>query len=162
MTPVPSAASQKRSPRPYPGFLISPFGWAAEPLAVMVRAEPTLLADQFEMSQPRMHLIALALAHLELPQIPEIGRLLTHGSPRQVLEQVLGHCPVGIRRALHRLPVKALQRQNYQRLVLLLADPDRALTPSGRNDDRVSNACAVFHRPLWCADELMVLCGSKY
>jgi hypothetical protein len=41
-------------------------------------------------------------------------------------EQVLGHCPVGIWRALHRLPGKALQQQNYQRLVLLLADPDSA------------------------------------
>jgi hypothetical protein len=40
MTPVASAASQKRSPRRYPGFLLSPFGWAAEPLAAMVNAEP--------------------------------------------------------------------------------------------------------------------------
>jgi hypothetical protein len=124
MTHVASAASHKRSTTRLPGFLLSPFGWAAEPLAVMVNAERTLLADLFEMSQPRMHLIALALAHLQPPHPPEIGRLLTHGSPRQVLDQVLGHCPVGIRRALHRLPMKALQQQNYRRLVLLLADPD--------------------------------------
>jgi hypothetical protein len=107
MTHVASAASHRQSTRRLPGFLLSPFGWAAEPLAVMVNAEPTLLADLFEMSQSRMHLIALALAHLEPPLPPEIGRLLTHGSPRQVLEQVLGHCPVGIRRALHRLPGKS-------------------------------------------------------
>jgi hypothetical protein len=126
MTHVASAASQKQSTPRLPGFLLSPFGWAAEPLAVLVNAEPSLLADLFEMSPSRMHLIALALAHLEPPQPPEIGRLLTHDSARQVLEQVLGHCPVGIRRALHRLPVKALAQQNYQRLVLLLADPDSA------------------------------------
>jgi hypothetical protein len=126
MTQVASVTSQKQSTRRYPGFLLSPFGWAAEPLAAMVNAEPSLLADLFEISRPRMHLIALALAHLEPPQPPGIGRLLTHGSARQVLDRVLGHCPVGIRRALALLPVKALQQQNYQRLVLLLADPDSA------------------------------------
>jgi hypothetical protein len=126
MTQVASVTSQKQSTRRYPGFLLSPFGWAAEPLAVMVNSEPSLVADLFEMSRARMHLIALALAHLEPPQPPEIGRLLTHGSPRQILDRVLGHCPVGIRRALHPLPVKALQQQNYQRLVLLLADRDSA------------------------------------
>jgi hypothetical protein len=67
MTHVASAASHKRSTTRLPGFLLSPFGWAAEPLAVMVNAERTLLADLFEMSQPRMHLIALALAHLQPP-----------------------------------------------------------------------------------------------
>ena len=150
ITPVPSAASQKRSPRRYPGFLLSPFGWAAEPLAVMVNAEPTLLADLFEMSQSRMHLIGLALAHLEPPQPPEIGRLLTHGSPRQVLDRVLGHCPVGIRRALHRLPVKALQRQNYRRLVLLLADPDsgKVLHHAEKIDDLTIRVLADLPQPL--------------
>jgi hypothetical protein len=126
MTQVASVTSQKQSTRRYPGFLLSPFGWAAEPLAAMVNAEPSLLADLFEISRPRIHLIALALAHLEPPQPPGIGRLLTHGSARQVLDRVLGHCPVGIRRALARLPAKALQQQNYQRLVLLLADRDSA------------------------------------
>jgi hypothetical protein len=141
MIHVASDASHKQSARRYPGFLLSPFGWAAEPLdsqvidlcrvaqdlcaisiseqehealvvlpvhrfhrqpnqgspdanrtmpqhlvknlprramgeqptdfsALMVNAEPTLLADLFEMSQPRMHLIALGLAHLQLPQPP--------------------------------------------------------------------------------------------
>jgi hypothetical protein len=52
MTPVPSAASAKQSARRLPGFLLSPFGWAAEPLAVIVNAEPTLLADLFGMGRP--------------------------------------------------------------------------------------------------------------
>ena len=67
MTHVASAASHKQSTRRLPGFLLSPFGWAAEPLASIVNAEPTLLPDLFEMSQPRMHLLALALAHLQPP-----------------------------------------------------------------------------------------------
>jgi hypothetical protein len=65
-----------------PGFLLTPFGWAAESLAAMVHAEPKLLSALFELAQPRMHLIALALAHLG-PQVPpEIGLLLTRGSAR--------------------------------------------------------------------------------
>jgi hypothetical protein len=87
MTHVASAASQKQSTPRLPGFLLSPFGWVAEPLAAIVSAESTLVADLFEMSQPRMHLIALALAHLQPPLSPEIGRVLTHGCVRPVLEQ---------------------------------------------------------------------------
>jgi hypothetical protein len=53
-------------PRP-PGFLLAPFGWAAEPLAAIVHAEPSLLPDLFTISRPRMHLIALALARQAVP-----------------------------------------------------------------------------------------------
>jgi hypothetical protein len=150
MSHVQSALYKKHAIGRSPGFLISPFGWAAEPLAVMVNAKPTLLADLFEMSRSRMHLIALALAHLEPPQPSEIGPLLTHGSARQVLDRVLGHCPVGIRRALHRLPVKALQQQNYQRLVLLLADPDSAkvLHHVEKIDDLAIQVLADLPKPL--------------
>jgi hypothetical protein len=149
MTAVASAASHKQSTR-LPGFLLSPFGWAAEPLAVMVNAEPALLADLFEMNRARMHLIALAMAHLEPPEPPEIARLLTHGSVRQILEQVLGHCPVGIRRALARLPVKALAQQNYRRLVLLLADPDSAkvLHHAAKIDELAIAVLADLPKPL--------------
>ena len=37
-----------------PGFLLTPFGWAAEPLAALVNAEPSLLADLFAISRPQM------------------------------------------------------------------------------------------------------------
>ena len=42
----------------------------------MVQAEPSLLADLFAISRPRMHLIALALAHLDTQVPPEIGPFL--------------------------------------------------------------------------------------
>jgi hypothetical protein len=63
---------------------------------------------------------------------------------------VLGHCPVGIRRALARLPVKALHRQNYQRLVLLLADPDSAkvLHHAAKIDDLTIAVLADLPKPL--------------
>ena len=109
-----------------PGFLLAPFGWAAEPLAAMVHAEPSLLADLFAISRPRMHLIALALAHLDGPIPSGIGSLLARGPARRVLDRVLDQHPPGIKRALHRLPVTMLQQKNYRRLVPLLADPGSA------------------------------------
>jgi hypothetical protein len=89
---------------PSPGFLLGPFGWAAEPVAAMMRANRGLFADLFAIDRSRMHLIALAVAHLNLPVPPEIGSLLLRASARQVLNQVLGQPPVGIRRVLRHLP----------------------------------------------------------
>jgi ABC transporter substrate binding protein len=34
-------------PQPSPGFLLAPFGWAAEPVAAMMRADRSLFADLF-------------------------------------------------------------------------------------------------------------------
>src|SRR5271166_6141031 len=109
-----------------PGFLLAPFGWAAEPLAAIVHAEPSLVADLFGISRPRMHLIALALAHLDRPVPSGVGCLLARGPARQVLGRVLGASPAGIKRALDHLPEEVLQRQNYRRLLHLLADPGGA------------------------------------
>ena len=58
-----------------PGYLLAPFGWASDALAEMVEIEPTLLSCLFELDRKRMHLIALALAHLNKVS-PDLGRLL--------------------------------------------------------------------------------------
>ena len=71
-------------------------------------AEPRLLADLFAISRPRMHLIALALAHLDTQVPPDIGLFLARRPSRKVLDRVLCHAPAGIERALHRLPVAVL------------------------------------------------------
>jgi hypothetical protein len=113
-------------PQPSPGFLLAPFGWAAEPVAAIMRADRSLFAELFAIDPSRMHLIALAVAHLNLPVPPEIGPLLIHASARQVLNQVLGQPPGGIRRVLSHLPDAVLSRENYRRLVDLLADPEAA------------------------------------
>jgi hypothetical protein len=47
-------------------------------------------------------------------------------SARQVLDEVLGQPPVGIRRVLSHLPNAVLIRENYQWLVDLLVDPEAA------------------------------------
>jgi hypothetical protein len=45
---------------------------------------------------------------------------------RQVLDRVLAQRPAGVNRALDHLPGQVLRRQNYRRLVHLLADPSSA------------------------------------
>jgi hypothetical protein len=100
-----------RNAAAHPTFtLLAPFGWAAEPVAAMMRADRSLFADLFAIDRSRMHLIALAVAHLSLPVPPEIGPLLVRASARQVLDQVLGQPPVGLRRALRNLPDTVLSR----------------------------------------------------
>jgi hypothetical protein len=84
------------------------------------------LVDLFGVTRERMHLIALALAHVEPPSSFETASLLVRGSTRAVLQAVLGRWPVGIKRALKHLPPQVVQRQNYHRLVDLLDDADSA------------------------------------
>jgi hypothetical protein len=133
-----------------PGFLLAPFGWAAEPLTAMVQAEPSLLADLFGISRPRMHLIALALAHLDPQETPEIGPLLVRGSVRQVLDRVLAQRPAGFKRVLSHLPGAVLQRENYLRLVGLLEDPEAAkvLHHADKIDDAAVRVLADLPQPL--------------
>jgi hypothetical protein len=150
MTHIQPLACEKTALRCTPGFLLTPFGWASEPLAAMVDAEPKLLRDLFELARPRMHLIALGLAFLDPAVTPEIGALLTRGSVRQVLDRVLGHCPAGIKRVLARLPGEVLQRQNYQRLVHLLVDSDsaRVLYHADKINDLAIQVLADLPKPL--------------
>jgi hypothetical protein len=108
-----------------PGHLLAPFGWAADALGAMVEAEPTLLFHLFELDCTRMHLIALALAHLN-EFSPDLGIFLVSGSVRAITEKTLGRCPTGIKRALGHLPSLVLAPENYRRLVELLADPEAA------------------------------------
>ena len=109
-----------------PGFLVNPFGWAANPHAAMVRGEPALLAHLFELDRARMHLIALALAHAEVQPPAQFGLFLARASSREIVERVLGRCPAGIIRALQRLPDDVLERQSYRHLVDLLEEPESA------------------------------------
>jgi hypothetical protein len=108
-----------------PGHLLAPFGWTADAVGAMVEAEPTLLFHLFELGRARMHLIALALAHLN-EFSPDIGIFLASGSVRAVTERILGRCPAGIKRALNILPFRVMPPENYRCLVELLANPDTA------------------------------------
>jgi hypothetical protein len=114
-------SSVEATPRIKPGHLLTPFGWSADALATIIMAEPKLLPYLFELDSARMHLIALALAHLnEIP--PQLYLLLLNGPVRQITEQILGHCPSGIKRVLYHFPAEVLAPENYRKLIELLAD----------------------------------------
>src|ERR1700726_2401796 len=109
-----------------PGYLVTPFGWAAQQLAAMIQSEPRLLTHVFELDRPRMHVIALALAHLDESPASDLATVLFRGSIHEVLHRVVGRSPPGIRRVLRHLPFAVLSRQGYLWLVELLDDPQTA------------------------------------
>ena len=109
-----------------PGYLVTPFGWAAQPLAELIQADPELLTHVFELDRVRMHVVALALAHLDESPASGLATVLFRGSIHEVLHRVVGRSPPGIRRVLRRLPFAVLSREGYQRLIELLDDPRSA------------------------------------
>lgn len=113
-------------PLALPGFLFAPFGWAIDWLAAAVEAEPPLLAEIYPLSRRRMHLIALALAHLDPGVDQRISHLLLRGSEHEILERFLGRKPNGLKRALNNLQPHVLSPDGYRRLVDLLDDPASA------------------------------------
>ena len=70
-----------------------------------------------------MHVIALALAHLDDNPAPHLAPVLFRGSAREVLQRVAGQAHVGFKGVLRRLPSAVLSRQGYLRLIELLDDP---------------------------------------
>jgi hypothetical protein len=119
-----SASPDPAAARFVPGYLLTPFGWAAQLVTAMVAADPALLADVLALDRPRMHVIALALAHLDGPVPPDLGAILFRAPIRRVLDQVLGRSVPGLKAVLRRLPFAVLNRENYQRLVALFDDPE--------------------------------------
>src|SRR5437660_970995 len=106
-----------------PGYLLTPFGWAAQPLTAMIVAEPALLPDLLALDRARMHMIALALAHLDREVPPGLAPILFRTPIRQVMHRILGRSVPGIKGVLRRLPLAVLNRENYRRLVKLFDDP---------------------------------------
>jgi hypothetical protein len=77
----------------------------------------------FDLDHARMHLIALALAHMNGDVTPDLALMLLQESRKTILNLSVGHRPVGIGRALRRLPPKVLAAEIYRNLVDLLNDP---------------------------------------
>jgi hypothetical protein len=77
----------------------------------------------FNLDHARMHLTALALAHMSGDVTPDLALMLLQGSRKTVLNLSVGHRPVGIDRALHHLPPKVLTAESYRNLTDLLNDP---------------------------------------
>src|SRR5450759_980684 len=109
-----------------PGFLLEPLGWVQDRLAKAFEAEPTLVELLFELDQSRMHLTALALAHMTGEVTPDLALMLLQESRKTILNLSVGHRPVGIDRVLSHLPPKVLTAESYRKLTDLLLVPATA------------------------------------
>jgi hypothetical protein len=109
-----------------PGFLLEPLGWVQARLSKAIEAEPTLVDHLFNLDAVRMHLMALALAHLASNVTPDLALILLQGSRKTVLNLSVDHRPVGIDRVLSHLPPKVLTAESYRNLTDLLFDPATA------------------------------------
>ena len=106
-----------------PGFLVEPLGWVQERLTKPIEVEPSLVELLFDLDHARMHLMALALAHLASDVTPDLALLLLSGPRNAILNLSLGHRPVGINRVLNHLPPKVLAAESYRKLTDLLCSP---------------------------------------
>src|SRR5450830_517200 len=106
-----------------PGFLLEPLGWVQDRLRQAIEVEPRLVELLFDLDHARMHLIALALAHMNDDVTPDLALILLQESRKSILNLSVGHRPVGIGRALRQLPPKVLAAEIYRNLVDLLNDP---------------------------------------
>jgi hypothetical protein len=158
-----------------PGFLLEPLGWVQDRLRQAIEVEPRLVELLFDLDHARMHLTALALAHMNDDVTPDLALILLQESRKTVLNLSVGHRPVGIGRALRRLPPKVLAAEIYRKLVDLLDDPVPAkfLHHTGSITDllitsiyrlpaslRTAAIMAMFNRidgMIWFADGLRVL-----
>jgi integrase len=105
-----------------PGFLLEPLGWVQDRLRQAIEVEPRLVELLFDLDHARMHLTAIALAHMNDDVTPNVALILLQESKKTVLNLSVGHRPVGIGRALRRLPPNVLAAEIYRKLVDLLDD----------------------------------------
>ena len=106
-----------------PCFLLAPLGWVLDQFADAVETpDPRLLGALVGLTQSRMHLLALTLAHAPGGVSTEIMVFLVQGRRSAVLEFSLGFQPVGLGRVLRHLPSTVLPAESYRNLVDLLGN----------------------------------------
>ena len=103
-----------------PGFLLEPLGWVQDRLIKAIEIEPKLIELLFALDQFRMHLMALALAHMTGEVTPDLALMLLQEPKDAILNLSVGHRPVGIDRVLSHLPPKVLTAESYRKLTDLL------------------------------------------
>ena len=134
-----------------PGFLLAPLGWVQARLANLIEGEPRLIDLLFDLDHARMHLMALALAHVDNDIPPDLALNLLQGSSKTILNLSLGHHhPVGLARALHHLPQTVLSAEAYRQLVDLLTDRATAKFLHHRKsiDEKIIAGLATLPRDL--------------
>jgi hypothetical protein len=101
-----------------------------------VHVEPNLVELLFDLDHTRMHLMALARAHLASDVTPDLALLLLSGLRNEILNLSLGHRPVGIDHVLNHLPPKVLAAESYRKLTTFSAI--RPLPSSGTTANQLT------------------------
>ncbi|MCS3731372.1 hypothetical protein [Bradyrhizobium betae] len=109
-----------------PSFLLEPFKWAIPNVIAMLRAQPSYLTDLIHLSQARMHLIGIALAHLEAIPHASLIEILFRGSAGMILDGSVGQRPHGLKRAVRLMPAFMMKAESYRTLIKLLSEPQAA------------------------------------
>ena len=65
--------------------MLEPLGWVQARLTNAIEGEPSLVELLFDLDQPRMHLMALALAHMSSEVSPDLALILLQGSRKTIL-----------------------------------------------------------------------------
>lgn len=110
-------------PRFVPGILFKRLGWIVDWLKDAVQSDPALLTDVYSLTSQRVHLIGLALAHVNAAKDREMISLLFRGRTRDILDVALGYRPRGLKRALSNIGPDILSPEGYRNLVRILDDP---------------------------------------
>ena len=63
-----------------PGFLLEPLGCLQDRLSQAIEVEPRLVELLFDLDHARMHLTALALAHISVEVTPDLALMLLQES----------------------------------------------------------------------------------
>lgn len=106
-----------------PGILFDRLGWIVDWLEDVIQSDPALLTDVYSLTSQRVHLIGLALAHIDAAKRREMASLLLRGRMRDVLDAALGRRPRGLKRALSNICPDVLLPESYRSLVEVLDDP---------------------------------------
>lgn len=106
-----------------PGILFDRLGWIVDWLEDVIQSDPALLTDVYSLTSQRVHLIGLALAHIDAAKQREIASLLLRGRTRDILDAALGRRPRGLKRALSNICSDILLPESYRSLVKVLDDP---------------------------------------
>jgi len=109
-----------------PGFLLEPFRWVIPRLIAILHDQPGYLPDLIHLSQTRMHLIGVALAHLQTDPGADLAGLLFRGPAETLLEFSVGRQPPGLKRAVRIMPNYMMEAESYRALVRLLDEPQAA------------------------------------
>jgi hypothetical protein len=103
-------------------FLLKPLGWVADRLAPAIDNDLGLMRQLITIDRAKMHLVALALAHMRDRITAETGVFLLERPQKEIVETLFGYQPLGMDRALRHLPDEVLVAPRYRQLVELLND----------------------------------------